>query len=511
MNTASVIAELTNVEEIVINMDNGDDTVIAGGNFDYSLVNDNTFTFVPGSNGNDAVLTGVTGADLILGFNGNDRLIGSRTVNWQRRGTNNPAGWNMAGTGNGLLLAAAGLGVYCLVESYANAAFGSMDIVPDNIVVAGSMGTQTLSGDVGQEILPGLPGNDALDGGAGTDTASFAAKANAVTVDPGANATVMSLDPAYTPAGTATGADIGTDDLISIENVTGGSGDDVLTGDSGNNTLNGGLGDDTLNGGGGDDTLNGGGGNDTLNGGGGNDALNGGGGNDALNGGSGIDTAVFTGSLASFDFTLLENGALRVSSTVDGVDTLNGIEQATFFAADTLTFVLGSNGNDAALTGGTGADLVLGFDGNDTLNGNGGNDALVGGSGADTLIGGAGTDILIGGTGQDTLTGGDDADTFYFGTIIDAGNGANRDMITDFHQGEDHIDLHGIFHDGEAIWVFDAEVSESGFGAGTNGRFHFYDDGTDTIVEGNCDNDVNVNFQIQLAGHFTLNFDDFIV
>ena len=479
------------MDEVAISTDNGNDTVIADGKFDKSNLNDNAFTFVLGSNGSDAVLTGDTHTDLILGINGNDTMIGSRTASWQRRGNNNPAGWNMAGTGNGLLLAAAGLGAYFLVVSFADAAFGSKEIVADNSVVAGSMDAQPLSGDVDQEILPGLPDNDALDGGAGTDPASFAAKANAV--DPGAKATGPGLDPAYTPATTATGADTGTDDPVPAENVTGGSGDDVLTGDSGNNTLNGGSGNDTLNGGGGNDTLNGGGGNDTL------------------NGGGGTDTAVFTGSLASFDFTLLNNGALRVSSTADGVDTLNSIEQATFFSADTFTFVLGSNGNDAAVTGGTGADLVLGFGGNDTLNGNGGNDALVGGSGADTLLGGTGADILIGGSGQDTLTGGEDWDTFYFGTIIDAGNGANRDVITDFHQGEDHIDLRDIFHNGEAIWVFDSEASESGFEAGGGGRFHFYDDGTDTIVEGNCDDNGNVDFQVLLAGHHTLTFDDFIV
>ncbi len=550
------MAELTKVDEIAINMDNGNGTLIADGKLDRSGLDDNAFTFVIGSSGNGSIPTDGLPADLILGFNGNDRLIGSRTVSLQRRGTNNSAGWNMSGTGNGLLLAAAGLGAYFLVESFADAALDSEEIVPDNFAVAGSKGAQTLGRDVGQEIFPVLPGNDAPDGSEGTDPASIAAKG--IAVDSGANATVTSPDPAHTPTETTPSTDIDTDSLIFIEPVNGGSGDDVLTGDSGNDTLNGGDGDDTLNGGDGDDTLNGGGGNDTLNGGGGNDTLSGGEGHDTLIGSSGIDTAVFTSSLASLDFTLLENGELEVSGAVDGVDTLNSIEQATFFSADTFTFELENNGNDAALTasagadlilafsdndtlnsieqptffsadtftfalllgsnghdavliGGTGADLVLGFDGNDLINGNGGNDALVGGSGIDTLTGGAGDDILIGGMDQDILTGGDGADTFYFGTIIDAGNGANRDVIIDFRQGEDHIDLHDIFHDGEAIWIFDNEVSASGFETGTNGRFHFFDDGYNTIVEGNCDDSVNADFQIQLAGRFTLTFEDFFV
>ena len=50
----------------------------------------------------------------------------------------------------------------------------------------------------------------------------------------------------------------GTDTLATIENLTGGSGSDVLTGDASANALNGGDGDDRLVGLGGGDTLTGG-------------------------------------------------------------------------------------------------------------------------------------------------------------------------------------------------------------------------------------------------------------
>src|SRR3546814_11010782 len=95
----------------------------------------------------------------------------------------------------------------------------------------------------------GLGGNDLHDVGLGTETASYASESDGVAVDLG--------------AGTAAGADVGTDTLISIENATGGSGDDTLTGDLGANVLAGGAGDDTLVGGAGDDTLVGGIGEDT--------------------------------------------------------------------------------------------------------------------------------------------------------------------------------------------------------------------------------------------------------
>jgi Ca2+-binding RTX toxin-like protein len=63
------------------------------------------------------------------------------------------------------------------------------------------------------------------------------------------------------------------DTLTGIENVVGGSGNDILTGDAGANALDGGLGNDTLTGGGGNDTLTGGLGTDTLTGGAGNDTF----------------------------------------------------------------------------------------------------------------------------------------------------------------------------------------------------------------------------------------------
>ncbi len=69
-------------------------------------------------------------------------------------------------------------------------------------------------------------------------------------------------------------------DTVTIENASGGSGNDLLTGNSIGNVLSGGNGNDTLAGGDGNDILSGGDGNDTLAGGSGNDTLSGGGGVD---------------------------------------------------------------------------------------------------------------------------------------------------------------------------------------------------------------------------------------
>lgn len=75
--------------------------------------------------------------------------------------------------------------------------------------------------------------------------------------------------------------------------------------------------------------LTGGSGNDTLNGGSGNDTINGSAGNDTINGGAGNDTALFTGTSAGYDFTLLASGEVRVAGA-DGTDTLSNIELLRF-------------------------------------------------------------------------------------------------------------------------------------------------------------------------------------
>ncbi len=72
----------------------------------------------------------------------------------------------------------------------------------------------------------------------------------------------------------------------------------------------------------------------------------------------------------------------------------------------------------------------------DLLFGGNGNDTLGGGQGDDTLIGGAGTDTFVGGAGFDTLTGGVGGDIFSF-----TARRFDANVITDFDQGEDRINL----------------------------------------------------------------------
>jgi len=124
--------------------------------------------------------------------------------------------------------------------------------------------------------------------------------------------------------------------------------------------------------------------------------------------------------------------------------------------------VLGGAGNDEIRGYGAFADSttataeIISADGPDRLFGGRGDDLIYGGGGNDLLAGGKGKDVLIGGVGVDTLIGGVDEDVFAFGFgrepgfgqefmfrfSLDTGVGpGNRDVILDFHEGEDKIDL----------------------------------------------------------------------
>jgi Ca2+-binding RTX toxin-like protein len=111
-----------------------------------------------------------------------------------------------------------------------------------NDSLSGLNGDDLLVGGAGNDRLAGGLGNDILDGGDGADTAAFG----------GAGVTVNLSRAAPQQTGE------GLDSLVSIENVTGGDGDDQITGNTLANVLAGADGNDRLNGGGGADRLSGG-------------------------------------------------------------------------------------------------------------------------------------------------------------------------------------------------------------------------------------------------------------
>ena len=119
---------------------------------------------------------------------------------------------------------------------------------------AGDGDDQVNAGEGDDEIVGGDgAGNDTYTGGLGIDTVIYTSAVETIMVN--------------LAAGTASGVDIGSDVLISIENIVGGQTGDVFIGDTQANDMDAYTGNDSLNGGAGNDTLTGDAGNDTLDGG----------------------------------------------------------------------------------------------------------------------------------------------------------------------------------------------------------------------------------------------------
>ncbi|MBU2503348.1 VCBS domain-containing protein [bacterium] len=233
-----------------------------------------------------------------------------------------------------------------------HAAFGAgigSDYITGFENVRGGSGNDTLAGDEHFNVFYASAGDDSINGGDGIDTYDASAGTAAITA-------IMAL-------GTVGGSSLGSDSIVSIENIIGTTFNDNLNGDANDNRLEGRTGNDFMSGGAGNDTLIGDEGVDTLDGGIGDDRLFGNDGNDTLNGG-------------------------------DGNDILKG-----------------GNDNDT-LNGGVGDDNLSGATGNDILHGNTGNDELYGGQGSDQLFGDDGNDTIYAGDDNDVVDGGDGTDTF---------------------------------------------------------------------------------------------------
>ena len=389
----------------------------------------------------------------------------------------------------------------------------------------GGAGDDSLDGDDGNDTLEGGYGADELTGGDGADTASYASSMMGVTVR---------LHASQAMGGDAEGDTWGDTTTVEYElpnedgemesfeetvpdiiNLKGSAMADILAGDSRGNTIEGGGGDDKIYGGpgGGNDTLHGDGGADMLFGGRGTDTLSGGAGDDMLNGGAGADTiyggagsdmiyadsddAVINGWLAAYDDTDPADGEpdSPYMGPIDDTDTadVNESLEATNdpMAVDTVSYaklksgvtvtlgaggitnienLIGTDENDAGLTGDNRDNVINGLDGADVLNGGDAADAevngdtvsykysdrgvtvnlltnvvsgghaqgdtisnfenatgsahddnLTGSAGANTLSGLDGDDELEGGAEGDTIEGGAGADEMDGGTDSSAG------------------------------------------------------------------------------------------
>lgn len=316
----------------------------------------------------------------------------------------------------------------------------------DDDNLKGLAGNDTLYGFNGDDVLEGGTGADILDGDDHNDTAIYTNSTTGVNVNIATNS--------------HSGGEAQGDSLISIENITGSSFNDIITGNDVSNIIKGDGGNDILEGGSGADNLQGGSGNDTatyansavrvrvnldtnqnlegdaegdiltaienitgsafhdilyaddyaniLKGLDGNDFFYGSVGADSIDGGNGADTLSYYYSLEAVNVNLATN-------VVSGGDA----------QGDILTSIMHVRGSNI------GGDIIKGDASNNALYGYGGNDYLYGGLGADSILGGAGSDKIFAEGGNDSLKGEDGNDTFYLlGGIETVDGGVGTDAVT---------------------------------------------------------------------------------
>lgn len=366
-----------------------------------------------------------------------------------------------------------------------------------NDILTGGAGNDTLNGGGGTNVLYGLAGNDTLFGGTavagsydelwggtGSDTADFSAQTSNVYVD-------LRPQAGYVDRG---GGLVLTDVMNSVENATGGAGNDTLVGDAGDNRLNGGSGANVLYG---------------LDG---NDAFVGGtasaGSHNQLWGGNGSDTVDYSEQTTSVYLDLRPQAGYLNAGSLVLVDVMNSVENAIGGSGnDTLVGDAGANrldghggtnvlyaldGNDT-LVGGTatsGQNQLWGGNGNDTVDylaqtasvyvdlGSGGGyvnhggglvltdlmnsiENATGGANNDTLIGDGGNNVLTGGNGADSLYGKGGTNTFVFANVADSNLITGYDSIVGFQIGIDKIDISALNTDASHLFISTSGTSNS--------------------------------------------------
>ena len=168
-------------------------------------------------NSADNVIDGGAGADNLSGGAGNDSYV-----------VDNAGDLVTEVTGEGIDTVRATVS-YALADNV------------ERLILDANAGAINGTGNALDNRIVGNASNNIIDGAAGSDTIDYSVATHGIVV-------------ALSGAGEAVGLDIGTDQLLGIENVIGGSGNDILSGNSAANLLDGGAGDDTLAGGAGDDT-----------------------------------------------------------------------------------------------------------------------------------------------------------------------------------------------------------------------------------------------------------------
>jgi Ca2+-binding RTX toxin-like protein len=363
LNPAPFDLDIGTTENIVVNMNGGDDTFSATGNLaalikvtvDGGTGNDT----ILGSNGNDT-LKGGDGDDFIDGQQGNDAIFlgaGNDTMQWDPGdGSDIVEGGDgvdkmlfNGSAGNEIFAVSANGARVNFTRNIASIVMDLNDVERIDLNVLGGTDAVTVNDLTGTDVtevnvnLSGTIGGTAGDAAADTVTVTGTGGNDIVDVfGAGTSVSVLGL-PARVNITSSEGAN---DSLV----IKGGAGNDGITattmpagvikltldGGDGNDTLLGSQGADTILGGNGDDFVFGDNGNDTASLGAGDDVFqwDPGDGNDTIDGGDGSDLLLFFGSNASENVNILASGghALFTRDVANVTMDLDNVERIEFRA-----------------------------------------------------------------------------------------------------------------------------------------------------------------------------------
>jgi Ca2+-binding RTX toxin-like protein len=430
---------------------------LIGGLSNDSLTGNDGVNSLSGGPGNDTV-TALGGNDTIFGNTGNDRLLGG-AGNDSMHGDDDEDVLD-PGIGNDTLFGDGGTdtadysarasALHLSIDNLGNDGAGSEagNIHSDIEIVVGGSGNDTISGSALPDTLVGGPGNDILNAGDGDDVLDGGLGSDVMNGDAGNDfadyssrflSVTVSLDDVKND-----GSLLEADNVLSIEAILGGHGNDFLSGNDGPNTIDGGSGNDSISGGLGNDSLVGGSGDDTL---------RGGGGDDLMSGGIGADTADYSDHSSNVIVTI---DAVANDGAPQG-PSVNSVPEHDNVLLDTEN-VIGGSGDDS-LVGSSTPNMLDGRDGNDTLNGLGGNDTLLGGNGNDTAVVGIiskDLDVIDLGAGEDgiSLTGTNKSDHITVRRYV-ASNGPHV-VIT----MKNNLVLDDPYKNGETVTVFGGDGND---------------------------------------------------
>src|SRR4051812_31652689 len=509
---------------------------------------------INGTNGGDSlyggaaadVINGLNGNDTLKGFGGADRLDGGNGIDTVFYGDSTAGvGINLA-TGRGVGGSAQG-DTLISIENV----FGSNF----NDTLTGTSGANQLHGQDGNDVIKGGGGNDFLDGGNGHDIL-VSSIWDASTLDGGAGDDTFKGSGASDVLIGGSGSDTadfshmsfvtitlgdpipywaGSEDphaqFISIENLTGAPGQNVLVGNGESNVLRGQAGQDNLIGGGGADIMYGGTDNDHYY---------------VDNAGDVVREYVGEGTFdvvwTNTSYTLTAGSEIEQFNVADHNSTT-----AINLTGNEFNNIINGNEGDNVINGGAGADRMNGWGGNDTYivdnpgdflfeNGDihstpqnesqgfdtvltsvsfnvglyseievlqaigSANVNLTGSLDNNRIIGNSGTNIIDGSYGKDTLTGGGGLDVFIWSNVNEIGLfNFDPDIVTDLNRAEgDLMDANETVA-GNQDFTF---IDQAAFTAA--GQISWSTNGVDTFIQLNTNADPTVDGIIQVFGVHTV-------